>query len=171
MEANPESYLSQAEASDDPDEAIGYLAVAAHAINREAKDNPDRLRELVPELRKAVKSVAKKSKATSYSISVGDKQATYGVEWIVEGPVQLKSTPVPPTSDQALWVAIRDSTTAVSVVAAVIAGFAIGAVLVKKASEDVAAEDDNGDETGARKLTEGQKTVLRRARRIHRSLG
>lgn len=31
-------------------------------------------------------------------------------------------------------------------------------------------DDDNGDETQARKLAEGQKKVLRRARRIHRSL-
>jgi hypothetical protein len=31
-------------------------------------------------------------------------------------------------------------------------------------------DEDNGDETQTRKLTEGQKKVLRRARRIHRSL-
>jgi hypothetical protein len=87
MAADIESYLAQAAASADPDEAMGYLAQAVDEINREANDFPERLRERVPALRKAVKSVAQKSKAKGYSISVG-RDVTYEVEWIVRGPVQ-----------------------------------------------------------------------------------
>ena len=87
MAADIESYLAQAAASADPDEAMGYLARAAHEINREADDFPERLRARVPALRKAVQSVAQKSEAKGYSISVG-LEVTYEVEWIVSGPVE-----------------------------------------------------------------------------------
>jgi len=122
MAVDPESYLAQAVLSSNPDEAMGYLAQAVDAINREAKESPERLQERIPVLRRAVKSVAEGSGATGYSISVDD-DVSYDVEWVVEGPVELgadQRCAVPPTSDQALWIAIRNSAAGIIVLAALV---------------------------------------------------
>ena len=57
----------------DPAEAIGALAEAVAAINREMVGEPDRkrVRRLVAHLQRATASVAAQSGASGFSISVG----------------------------------------------------------------------------------------------------
>lgn len=70
-----EDLLSAVEAGSygDPAEAIGALAEAVAAINREMVGEPDgkRVRRLVARLQRAAASVAAQSGASGFSISVG----------------------------------------------------------------------------------------------------
>ena len=84
MEA--EALLSAVESgsSGDPGEAMGALAEAVAAINREMVDDPDgkRLGRLVTRLHGAAASVAAQSGASGFSISVGlPFRVSVTVEW------------------------------------------------------------------------------------------
>ena len=68
----------------DPAEAMGALAEAVAAINREMVGEPDRkrFRRLVAHLQRAAASVAAQSGASGFSVSVGLPFAvSVSVEW------------------------------------------------------------------------------------------
>lgn len=68
----------------DPAEAMGALAEAVAAINREMVGEPDRkrFRRLVAHLQRAAASVAAQSGASGFSISVGvPPGVAVSVEW------------------------------------------------------------------------------------------
>jgi hypothetical protein len=68
----------------DPGEAMGALAEAVAAINREMVGEPDgkRVRRLVTRLHRAAASVAAQSGASGFSISVGlPLRVSVSVEW------------------------------------------------------------------------------------------
>jgi hypothetical protein len=68
----------------DPGEAMGALAEAVAAINREMLGEPDgkRIRRLVTRLQRAAASVATQSGASGFSISVGlPLGVSVSVEW------------------------------------------------------------------------------------------
>ena len=68
----------------DPAEAMGALAEAVAAINREMLGEPDgkRIRRLVTRLQRAAASVAAQSGASGFSVSVGfPLGVSVSVEW------------------------------------------------------------------------------------------